>query len=77
MAGQPDTTCLPTWLRTEFEEGHAWFTIGLYGQGVRLVIEKERGLLETCPGDYIVRGFQGEIYPCESSIFKETYIKID
>ena len=25
------------------------------------------------PGDFIIKGVQGEFYPCKASIFKETY----
>jgi len=25
------------------------------------------------PGDYIIQGVQGEIYPCKPEIFKQTY----
>jgi hypothetical protein len=28
-------------------------------------------------GDYIIKGIEGEIYPCKSNIFKATYEKVD
>jgi hypothetical protein len=28
-------------------------------------------------GDYIIKGVQGEIYPCKPDIFKETYEKVE
>ena len=28
-------------------------------------------------GDYIIRGVQGEIYPCEPGIFESTYEKLE
>jgi len=27
----------------------------------------------VCPGDWIIRGIQGEYYPCKPDIFEETY----
>jgi len=30
----------------------------------------------ACPGDYIIRGIQGEHYPCKPDIFKATYDKV-
>ena len=27
-------------------------------------------------GDYIIKGVQGEIYPCKSDIFEQTYEKV-
>lgn len=31
------------------------------------------GVHIVCPGDYIIRGIQGEYYPCKPDIFEETY----
>lgn len=40
----------------------------------------EHGYIDTlegghtvCPGDYIIRGVQGELYPCKPDIFEATY----
>lgn len=27
----------------------------------------------ACPGDYIIKGIQGEFYPCKPDIFEQTY----
>jgi hypothetical protein len=27
----------------------------------------------VCPGDYIIKGVQGEFYPCKPDIFEQTY----
>ena len=41
---------------------------------------KHHGMLKTlegwhivCPGDYIIKGVEGEFYPCKPSIFDKTY----
>lgn len=31
------------------------------------------GNLTASPGDYIIRGIDGEYYPCKPGIFNETY----
>ena len=39
---------------------------------------KENGVVnsyELNVGDYIIRGVEGEIYPCYKSVFKKTYEK--
>ena len=36
-------------------------------------IETWEGTMTAEPGDWIVRGVQGELYPCKDSVFKETY----
>lgn len=35
------------------------------------------GVMEAHHGDYIIRGIQGEIYPCRKDIFEETYEEIE
>lgn len=37
------------------------------------IIETLEGEHVVCPGDFIIKGVQGEFYPCKPSIFKETY----
>ena len=29
------------------------------------------------PGDYIIKGVQGEFYPCKPDIFEQTYEEVD
>ena len=35
------------------------------------------GLMKGLAGDYLIKGVRGEFYPCEKSIFEETYSWID
>ncbi|WP_270350592.1 hypothetical protein [Ligilactobacillus ruminis] len=38
-----------------------------------LKIETLEGLMIATEGDYIIKGVQGEFYPCKPDIFAETY----
>lgn len=38
-----------------------------------LTIQTLEGELHTSKGDFIIRGVQGEYYPCKPDIFKQTY----
>lgn len=38
-----------------------------------LFINTLEGQMVVSPGDYIIRGVQGEFYPCKPDIFKATY----
>lgn len=38
-----------------------------------VLIDTLEGAMEGRPGDYIIRGVQGEIYPCKPEIFLATY----
>lgn len=31
----------------------------------------------VCPGDYIIKGVQGEFYPCKPDIFEQTYEAVE
>ncbi len=37
------------------------------------VIHTLEGMMETSPGDWIIRGIKGEFYPCKPDIFEATY----
>lgn len=36
-------------------------------------IETSEGTMKASPGDYIIQGVQGELYPCKPDIFEATY----
>ena len=38
-----------------------------------LLIATLEGVMEASPGDWIIRGVQGEFYPCKPDIFAVTY----
>jgi hypothetical protein len=45
--------------------------------GRGLVILTLGGLMVVSINDYIIRGVQGEYYPCKPDIFKETYEEVN
>lgn len=40
----------------------------------RLTIETLEGRMSASPGDWIIRGTEGEYYPCKDSVFKRKYL---
>ena len=42
----------------------------------KVVIRTLEGQLFANPGDYIIKGVKGELYPCKPDIFNETYEKV-
>ncbi|QBP31123.1 hypothetical protein SEA_GODPHATHER_6 [Mycobacterium phage GodPhather] len=42
-------------------------------EGHTLSIETLEGTMQASPGDYVIRGVQGEFYPCKPDIFATTY----
>ncbi len=43
------------------------------GKGVAFVIPTLEGSMYADPGDWIIRGVKGELYPCKPDIFEATY----
>ena len=46
----------------------------LYGSGI--VIETLEGNMLARKGDWIIKGVNGEFYPCKPDIFEKTYEKV-
>lgn len=42
-------------------------------RGDKFIIRTLEGEMEATPGDWIIRGVQGELYPCKPDIFAATY----
>jgi hypothetical protein len=38
-----------------------------------ITIPTREGVMDADPGDWIIKGVQGEFYPCKPEIFAETY----
>jgi hypothetical protein len=53
----------PAWLTAS----HHWF------DGKNLMIGTLEGTMRADPGDWIIQGVKGEIYPCKPDIFEATY----
>lgn len=44
--------------------------------GGRLNIKTLEGMMFASVGDYIIKGVQGEFYPCKPDIFEQTYEEV-
>lgn len=42
-----------------------------------LCIRTLEGVMDARRGDYIIRGVNGEFYPCKPDIFEKTYEKVE
>lgn len=64
----------PEWIVDAIRNGTVFF--GEKADGARdMFIETLEGTHKALPGDYIVRGVKGELYPCKPDIFEATYEK--
>ena len=76
---------IDAWLFTEekIQKGHipgvedrAMFSeiwLGKSSEDGRYYIDTLEGQMTVKEGDYIIKGVQGEFYPCKPDIFKQTY----
>lgn len=44
--------------------------------GPGLFIPTLEGLMLAEPGDWIIKGVEGELYPCKDSVFQKTYEEV-
>lgn len=49
--------------------GNARYTVN----GNYIMLRTAEGILRVCPGDWIIRGVQGKLYPCKPDIFAASY----
>ena len=68
-----DPTPAIEWIRDN--DGSAWLEtrIATASRPAVIAIETLEGTMNAQPGDWIIRGVQGEFYPCKPDIFEATY----
>lgn len=65
---------VPEWAVKAFEEGVMYYGCRKENEPpTELFIRSGRGLYHVSIGDYIILGIRGELYPCNSLIFEESY----
>lgn len=65
----------PDWLREAMRQRAN--TVGaVFPSGRELHIATLEGTLTVAPGDWIIRGITGELYPCKPHIFAQTYAPV-
>jgi hypothetical protein len=70
--GCPFDAC-PQWLQDAYESGAIKPDTPRCTDYAEWKIETREGVIWAGPGDWIVRGVEGEIYPCDGDIFERTY----
>ena len=70
----------PVWIRDAL---HRWPQLGSiafephHPDCPRIAIATLEGVMTANPGDWIIRGVKGELYPCKPDIFEMTYERAD
>jgi hypothetical protein len=68
--GRPPREELPEWLLNWQHDGASVLWDTFTGH---MSIPTLEGLMTAHPGDWIIRGVNGELYPCKPDIFAKTY----
>lgn len=66
----------PAWIVEAINAGAVGFE-NMGGSNVVMLIHTLEGVMQARRGDWIIRGIQGELYPCKPDIFKKTYEPIE
>lgn len=69
-----DTKVTAEWI--EKVSGKSWCEVLLFDVQGRAVIKTLEGTMIGDDGDYIIRGVNGEFYPCKPDIFEQTYAPV-
>lgn len=51
--------------------------ISIHTHTGKLMVSTMEGLLFADPGDWIIKGIKGELYPCKPDIFAAVYEQVD
>ncbi|MEC0475655.1 hypothetical protein [Bacillus licheniformis] len=66
----------PEWFLEKTKNSYCEFHYD--SNGVRCILPTSEGsVMIIHAGDFVIKGVEGEIYPCESSIFEKTYDPVD
>ena len=66
---------IPDWFRKALDDNYIEIESipSFFGSTSFVKIYTLEGTMEAHVGDYIIKGIQGELYPCKPKIFEETY----
>lgn len=70
LVTHPQCHAPPRWLAMAISVGAVYWNGG-DAPGYRITTLE--GVMLARPGDYIIRGVKGELYPCKPDIFEATY----
>lgn len=70
--GQVKLSERPNWLTSQFGRDVLFF-----GELNTLTIRTLEGDMKANVGDYIIKGVNGEFYPCKPDIFEKTYEPVE
>lgn len=69
---------VPDWAVNAFEENIMYYgSLDVATPPCELFIKTLEGVHHVSVGDYVIKGLQGELYPCKPDIFEKTYEAVE
>ncbi|MDY0389212.1 MAG: hypothetical protein RBT65_19250 [Methanolobus sp.] len=65
----------PIWIIDEIKKGNVWFRRPCL-EPTTMKIKTLEGVMTAQVNDFIIKGVNGEIYPCKPDIFIKTYEEV-
>jgi|SRR5690606_15774802 len=68
--------CVPDWAIDAFKKEELFYGTSVDDKNsppVELFVDTLEGRMHISVGDYVIRGVNGELYPCKPDIFIKTY----
>lgn len=70
LIGSDGKFYVPEWVKEAYIEGKILTRDNV---SLGLVVQTLEGNMRADVGDYILKGVDGELYPCKKSVFEKTY----
>lgn len=79
LKGSGGSYYVPDWAVKAFEKGVLFYKSPLSPclPPCELCVKTLEGEMHISVGDYVIRGVNGELYPCKPDIFEKTYEQIE
>lgn len=75
LIGSDGKYYVPDWAVIAFKSRELFYKPG-FNSPSELYIKTLEGDMHVSVGDYVIKGVQGELYPCKPDIFEQTYEEV-
>ncbi len=66
----------PQWLLAAFDNDLISYYEDSKNVATCIIIKTLEGQMQLLQGDWLIKGIEGELYPCKNTIFKMTYEEV-
>ena len=74
--GQHDFDHWSAWAQQAMDDGRLNYVFDITGTPFAFEVKTLEGVMRGERGSYLIKGVEGELYPCRGDIFEKTYDKV-